>query len=93
MSEALEPLLSLEKCVPEPPRTRRQTRTALLLACGASLLLYVALSGPMAALHKSVKFKPLQMAIEIAFAPVVWIATHRVEPVSSWLRAYVELFR
>jgi|GEM_PF-5920965 len=93
MPEPFEPLLSTDKNVPEPPRTKQQKRAALLLSGGACVLLYVALSGPMAALHKTVKFKPLQSAIEIVFAPVVWIVTHRVEPLSSWLKAYVELFR
>ncbi len=93
MPEPLEPQLTVEKTVPEPPRTKQQRRVALALSGLAALTIYIALSGPMAALHKNAKFKPLQSTIEVVFAPVVWLAKHRVEPLSSWLRAYVDLFR
>lgn len=93
MTEPLDSQLTVEKTMPEPPRTKQQRRLALALSCMACLTIYVALSGPMAALHKKAQFKPLQSTIEVVFAPVVWLAKHRVEPLSSWLRAYVELFR
>lgn len=93
MSEPLAPELTLEKSAPEPPRTAKQKRIAFALSAMACFMLYVALSGPMSALHKKMKFKPMEAAIEVAYAPIVWLAKNRIEPFSSWLRAYIELFR
>ncbi len=93
MTEPLDSQLTIDKALLEPPRTKRQKRVALLLSATSCFLLYVALSGPMSALHRTVKFKPLQTAIEVAFAPLVWVAKNKIEPLSSWLLAYMELFR
>lgn len=79
---------------PEPlPRTRRQKIIAGCLALAAFLTIYVLSAGPVAAIHRSVRFKPVQQAIEVAYAPIVFIVERNVEPLATPLKAYIGFFR
>ncbi len=77
----------------ERPPNRRQKATALSLACGAFLTVYILSAGPMAALHRAVKFKPLQNGLEIFYAPVVLLTKAGLWPLSDLLKWYISLFR
>ena len=77
----------------EPPRTRRQRLIGLGCTVGIFLVCYVLAAGPMAWLHKAVPFKPFRTAIEVLFAPIVWLTKHDLQPFSALIKAYVGLFR
>lgn len=79
--------------IPPIPRSRRQRIAATVLAIAAFLGGYVLSAGPIAGLHKVVKFKPLQKVIEVFYAPLVWVVEKRVEPFATPLRKYIGLFR
>lgn len=77
----------------ELPPNRRQKVTAFSLACGAFLIVYVLSAGPMSALHKAVKFKPLQNGLEVFYAPLVLLTKVGLWPISNLLKWYISLFR
>lgn len=77
----------------EPPRTRRERLLAGVLAVSAFLLLYALSAGPMVGLVRTVKMRPFERAVEVLYAPLVIVVKKNVEPFSSILKWYVELFR
>ena len=82
-----------------PDASTRQQDSALqiaarwVLTASVFFTFYLGTVGPMAALHQSLKFKPLQKLIEIVYFPVVLAMKHEIEPVYSVMRWYVGLFR
>lgn len=82
---------------PNPnPNQRDSFRTVAArwtLTATVFLTFYLGTVGPMAALHQSLKFKPLQKLIEIVYFPVVLAMKHEIEPLHTMMRWYVGLFR
>lgn len=76
-----------------PVRTRRQKIIAACAAAGAFLSCYVLSAGPMAGIHKAIRFQPIQTAIEIGYAPIVFVVKHEIEPFSSVLKSYIGMFQ
>ncbi len=85
-----------EVSLDEPPAsvrpTARQRCLAGVAALAAFLTMYVALAGPVAFLHRIIPLQPFRAAIEILYAPVVFVVEHRVEPLATVLKAWIGLF-
>ena len=77
----------------EPLRTRTQRLVGFACSVGICLCGYILLAGPMAGLHQAIPFKPFRTAIEFFCAPIVWLTKNNLEPLSSFIKAYVGLFR
>lgn len=77
----------------EPVPTRRQKLVAALLSVSGFLTFYVLSAGPMAGLHRVFRFRGFQRVVEIVYAPLVALVKSGLEPFTSILRWYIELFR
>ncbi|MBI1310488.1 hypothetical protein GC176_04205 [bacterium] len=75
------------------PPTRRQKLKALAVSSCGFLAFYLLSAGPMAGLHNVFKVPGFQRAIEVVYAPVVFLVKRNVEPFSSIMKWYVDLFR
>ena len=73
--------------------TRRQRLTTFAWSFGGFMVSYVALAGPMSALHRTVNNGPWQRCIEVVFFPIVLIVKSRIEPFASIIQAWCSLFR
>ena len=71
----------------------RQRMLAMAGSAVAFLVVYLVLAGPVAAIHRAVRFAPVQNAIEVVYAPVVFVVRNRVEPLATVMRAWIEVFR
>jgi|GEM_PF-2444205 len=78
---------------PEPAPSRRQKLAAAVLSVSGFLAFYVLSAGPMAGLHRVFRFQGFQRAVEIVYAPLVVLVKSGLEPFTSILRWYIELFR
>ncbi len=72
---------------------RWETTRAVALSAFAFLAFYVLSAGPMAGLHRIFKVQGFQRAIEVVYAPVVVLVKSDIEPFSSFMKWYVDLFR
>ncbi len=77
---------------PSNPKTMRERLTGAAFAAFGFGTMYFLLSGPMAFLHKRVAVGPFRSAIEILYAPIVFIVKNDIEPLATMLKAYVGLF-
>ncbi|MDA1015273.1 MAG: hypothetical protein O3A00_12575 [Planctomycetota bacterium] len=75
------------------PQSRRQRLAVGGLCVVAFLFFYVALAGPVAAIHRKVKAEPVRVVIEVAFAPLVFLVKHDVKPFSPMIKWYFGLWR
>ncbi|MHC4875293.1 MAG: hypothetical protein ACYTGL_02265 [Planctomycetota bacterium] len=75
------------------PSGRWETTRAVALSATAFLVFYVLSAGPMAGLHRIFQVQGFQRAIEVVYAPVVVLVKSDIEPFSSFMKWYVDLFR
>ena len=76
----------------EPP-TRRQKMAATSLCVFGFLTFYLLSAGPVAGIHNVLKVRGFQKAVEVIYAPVVLLVKSNIEPFSSIMKWYVDLFR
>jgi hypothetical protein len=76
----------------EPP-SRRQKMAATSLCVFGFLVFYLLSAGPVAGIHNVMKIGAFQRAIEIIYAPVVLLVKSNIEPFTSIMTWYVDLFR
>jgi hypothetical protein len=75
-------------------RLTRMQRLRLALLCVAVFCCgYILLSGPVAWLHDKFAFTPFRTAVEVVFAPVIALHKSGIEPISSFLKWYINIFR
>jgi hypothetical protein len=78
---------------PDARPTRRQKLNAVAVSAFGFMVFYLLSAGPMAGLHRVFKVPGFQRAVEVVYAPVVFLVKRNVEPFSSIMRWYVDLFR
>ncbi len=78
-------------------RSENPTKKQRVMMAGvclvAFLIVYVLSSGPMVWLHDVFKFEQFQRALEIVYAPIVFLVNNEIEPFATAIRWYVGLFR
>ena len=79
--------------VTDAPPTRRQKLNAFAVSACGFVVFYLLSAGPMAGLHRVFKVPGFQRAIEVVYAPVVFLVKRNVEPFSSIMKWYIDLFR
>ena len=77
----------------ERPPTRQQRIVATALCVFGFLTLYFLSAGPVAGIHNVLKIRAFQKAVEVIYAPVVLLVKSNIEPFSSIMKWYVDLFR
>lgn len=77
---------------PDAP-TQRQKLVASALCFWGFLVFYLLSAGPVAGLHRIFEVRSFQKAVEVIYAPVVLLVKSNVEPFSSMMKWYVDLFR
>jgi hypothetical protein len=78
---------------PDARPTRRQKLNAVAVSAFGFMVFYLLSAGPMAGLHRVFKVPGFQRAVEVVYAPVVFLVKRNVEPFSSIMKWYVDLFR
>ncbi len=78
---------------PATPRTWKQRACAGILGTAGFVSAYVLSAGPVAGLHKLVPFSWLRRAIELYYAPIVWLVQRGPRPIGQLLKWYIDLFR
>lgn len=56
-------------------------------------MFYLLSAGPIAGIHNVMKVGAFQKAVEVIYAPVVLLVKSNIEPFSSIMKWYVDLFR
>lgn len=84
--------VSIEPVASTPPTRRQKLNAFAVSACGF-VVFYLLSAGPMAGLHRVFKVPGFQRAIEVVYAPVVFLVKRNIEPFSSIMKWYVDLFR
>lgn len=84
--------VSIEPVANTPPTWRQKLNAFAVSACGF-VVFYLLSAGPMAGLHRVFKVPGFQRAIEVVYAPVVFLVKRNIEPFSSIMKWYVDLFR
>lgn len=79
--------------VVDGPRTRRQKLIATTLCVVGFMTFYLLSAGPVAGIHNVLKIRAFQKAVEVIYAPVVLLVKSNIEPFSSIMKWYVDLFR
>lgn len=101
-SESTSGMLEAEPTLPidaqavadsEVPATRQQRIAATALCVFGFLTFYLLSAGPVAGIHNVLKVRAFQKAVEVIYAPVVLLVKGNVEPFSSIMKWYVDLFR
>tara|TARA_R110002072_G_scaffold287242_2_gene452717 strand:+ start:53297 stop:53620 length:324 start_codon:yes stop_codon:yes gene_type:complete len=77
----------------EVSATRQQRFAATALCVCGFLTFYLLSAGPVAGIHNVLKVRAFQKAVEVIYAPVVLLVKSNVEPFSSIMKWYVDLFR
>lgn len=77
----------------EAPPTRGQKLKAVAVSAFGFMTFYLLSAGPMAGLHRILNVPGFQRAVEVVYAPVVFVVKRNVEPFSSVMKWYVDLFR
>lgn len=82
---------------PEPESsaapTRRQRFAATTLCLFGFIAFYLLSAGPVAGIHNVFKVRAFQKAVEVIYAPVVFLVKSNIEPFSSMMKWYIDLFR
>lgn len=82
---------------PEPESsavpTRRQRFAATTLCLFGFIAFYLLSAGPVAGIHNVFKVRAFQKAVEVIYAPVVVLVKSNIEPFSSMMKWYIDLFR
>lgn len=73
--------------------TRREKIAATSLSVCGFLAFYLLSAGPVAGIHNVLKVGAFQKAVEVIYAPVVLLVKSNIEPFSSIMKWYVDLFR
>lgn len=73
--------------------TRREKMKATTLCVFGFLMLYLLSAGPVAGIHNVMKIRSFEKAVEVIYAPVVLLVKSDIEPFSSVMTWYVDLFR
>ncbi|MGZ0167938.1 MAG: hypothetical protein ACKVHE_00110 [Planctomycetales bacterium] len=76
----------------EPPNRREKVKATTLCVFGF-LTLYLLSAGPVAGIHNVMKIRIFEKAVEVIYAPVVLLVKSDIEPFSSIMAWYVDLFR
>jgi hypothetical protein len=76
----------------EPPSRRQKMAATALCVCGF-LAFYLLSAGPVAGIHNVLKVGAFQKAVEVIYAPVVLLVKSNIQPFSSIMKWYVDLFR
>ncbi len=84
--------VSIEPAINTPP-TQRQKFIALAVSAFGVLTFYLLSAGPMAWLHRVFEVPGFQRAVAVVYAPIVFLVKRNVEPFSSIMKWYVDLFR
>ena len=66
---------------------------AFSLSVFGFLVFYLLSAGPIAGIHNVMKVGAFQKAVEVIYAPVVLLVKSNIEPFSSIMKWYVDLFR
>ena len=82
----------LSEALKEQP-TRQQRVAATALCVVGFLTFYLLSAGPIAGIHNVLKIRAFQRAVEVIYAPVVLLVKSNIEPFSSIMKWYVDLFR
>lgn len=77
----------------EEAPTRRQKLAASAFCFWGFLVFYLLSAGPIAGIHHVFKVRSFQKAVEVIYAPVVLLVKSNIEPFSSMMKWYVDLFR
>ncbi len=77
----------------EVPPTRGQKIKAAAVSVFGFVMFYLLSAGPMAGLHRILDVPGFQRAVEVVYAPVVFVVKRNVEPFSSVMKWYIDLFR
>lgn len=73
--------------------TRRQRFAASALCVFGFFAFYLLSAGPVAGIHNVFRVRAFQRAVEVVYAPVVFLVKSNIEPFSSIMKWYVDLFR
>ena len=73
--------------------SRRERLAATGLSVFGFLVFYLLSAGPIAGIHNVMKVGAFQKAVEVIYAPVVFLVKSNIEPFSSIMKWYVDLFR
>jgi hypothetical protein len=73
--------------------TRREKRAAAAFSAFGFVVFYFLSAGPMAGIHNVFKVRGFQKTVEVIYAPVVFLVKSNIEPFSSIMKWYVDLFR
>lgn len=90
-SLAEESLIQDDDSAAPPGRCEKLIATALSI-CGF-LAFYLLSAGPVAGIHNVLKVGAFQKAVEVIYKPVVLLVKSNIEPFSSIMKWYVDLFR
>ncbi len=66
---------------------------ALSLSFFGFLAFYLLSAGPVAGIHNVLKVGAFQKAVEVIYAPIVLLVKSNIEPFSSIMKWYIDLFR
>lgn len=73
--------------------TRWQRFAATTLCVFGFMAFYLLSAGPVAGIHNVFKVRAFQKAVEVIYAPVVVLVRSNIEPFSSVMKWYIDLFR
>lgn len=77
----------------EVPPTRREKLTAAAFCVSGFLVFYILSAGPMAGLHRIFEFSGFRNVVEVVYAPIVFLVKRNVEPFSTIMKWYIDIFR
>ena len=77
----------------EESPTNRQRITASAFCVSGFLAFYLLSAGPMAGIHRVFGVPGFQRAVEVVYAPVVFLVKRNFEPFSTIMKWYIDLFR
>jgi len=83
---------TIEPQISDPP-SRRQRMFAAALSVFGFLVFYLLSAGPIAGIHNLFEVPAFQKAVEVIYAPVVLLVKGNIEPFSSIMTWYIDLFR
>ncbi|MDA0283502.1 MAG: hypothetical protein O3B13_10480 [Planctomycetota bacterium] len=92
-SESASATALTSECEVSDIPTRRQKRTAAAISVFGFVVFYLLSAGPMAGIHNVFKVRGFQKTVEVIYAPVVFLVKSNIEPFSSIMKWYVDLFR
>lgn len=93
MATISQPADDIESLDASSTPTRREKFAATILSVCGFLAFYLLSAGPVAGIHNVLKVGAFQKAVEVIYAPVVLLVKSNIEPFSSIMKWYIDLFR